>query len=161
MRKFAVKTTALLLAAGFAATAWSAESLQDVMKRRGLSQQDLLAASKTYVPTGKRDEFVVFSSGGQSGQVIVYGIPSMRILKYIGVFTPEPWQGYGFDENSKSVLNQGRIDGKDITLSPFVDAAGATAMTSSDAGKSVATWKCGPASSNGIPAKFLPGSCRG
>jgi nitrous-oxide reductase len=63
-----------------------------------LSQQDLLAASKTYVPTGKRDDFVTFSSGGQSGQVIVYGIPSMRILKYIGVFTPEPWQGYGFDE---------------------------------------------------------------
>ncbi len=114
MKKFVVKTTALVLAAGFAATAWSAESLQDVMKRRGLSQQDLLAASKTYVPTGKRDEFVAFSSGGQSGQIIVYGIPSMRILKYIGVFTPEPWQGYGFDENSKAVLRQGNIDGKEI-----------------------------------------------
>ena len=85
------------------------------MKARGLSQQDLLAAAKTYVPTGKRDEFVVFSSGGQSGQVIVYGIPSMRILKYIGVFTPEPWQGYGFDEESKAVLAGGKIDGKDIT----------------------------------------------
>ena len=114
MKKFVVNTTALVLAAGFAATAWSAESLQDVMKRRGLSQQDLLAASKTYVPTGKRDEFVAFSSGGQSGQIIVYGIPSMRILKYIGVFTPEPWQGYGFDEESKAVLRQGNIDGKEI-----------------------------------------------
>ena len=114
MKKIAVKTTALLLAAGFAATAWSAESLQDVMKRRGLSQQDLLAASKTFVPTGKRDEFYAFSSGGQSGQIIVYGIPSMRILKYIGVFTPEPWQGYGFDEESKMVLRQGNIDGKEI-----------------------------------------------
>ena len=111
MSKFAVKSTALLLALGFAGTAMSAESLQDVMKRRNLNQQDLLAAAKTYVPTGKRDEFLAFSSGGQSGQVIVYGIPSMRILKYIGVFTPEPWQGYGFDENSKSVLKQGWIDG--------------------------------------------------
>ena len=98
-----------------ATAAWSAETLQDVLKRRNLSQQDLLAAAKTYVPTGKRDEFVAFSSGGQSGQVIVYGIPSMRILKYIGVFTPEPWQGYGFDEESKAVLAQGKIDGKDIT----------------------------------------------
>ncbi|MCX7897579.1 MAG: Sec-dependent nitrous-oxide reductase [Rhodocyclaceae bacterium] len=98
-----------------AVTVWSAETLQDVMKRRGLSQQDLLAAAKTYVPTGGRDEFVVFSSGGQSGQVIVYGVPSMRILKYLAVFTPEPWQGYGFDDNSKAVLKQGRIDGKDIT----------------------------------------------
>ncbi len=108
----------LLLAAGLglaATTAWSQDALQDVMKRRNLSQQDLLAAAKTYVPTGKRDEFYVFSSGGQSGQVIVYGIPSMRILKYIGVFTPEPWQGYGFDESSKAVLDQGKIDGKAIT----------------------------------------------
>ena len=98
-----------------AASAWSEESLQDVMKRRDLSQQDLMAAAKTYVPSGKRDEFTVFSSGGQSGQVIVYAIPSMRIMKYIGVFTPEPWQGYGFDEESKKVLAGGRIDGKDIT----------------------------------------------
>jgi nitrous-oxide reductase len=118
MKKLTQRTVPLLLAAGMglaAATAWSAETLQDVMKRRGLSQQDLLAASKTYVPTGKRDEFIAFSSGGQSGQVIVYGIPSMRILKYIGVMTPEPWQGYGFDEESKKVLAGGRIDGKDIT----------------------------------------------
>ncbi len=101
---------------GFAASAvWAADTLQDVLKERGLSQQDLLAAAKTYVPTGKRDEYVAFSSGGQSGQVIVYAIPSMRILKYIGVFTPEPWQGYGFDESSKKVLAGGRIDGKDIT----------------------------------------------
>jgi nitrous-oxide reductase len=106
-----------LLAALVAATAtaaWAGETLQDVLKRRGLTQQDLLAAAKTYVPTGKRDEFLAFSSGGQSGQVIVYGIPSMRILKYIGVFTPEPWQGYGFDEESKKVLRQGSIAGKEI-----------------------------------------------
>ncbi len=119
MKLISKKSTSLLIAAGLgfaaASSAWSSESLQDVMKRRGLSQQDLLAAAKTYVPTGKRDEFVAFSSGGQSGQVIVYGIPSMRILKYIGVFTPEPWQGYGFDESSKAVLAQGKIDGKDIT----------------------------------------------
>jgi nitrous-oxide reductase len=95
--------------------ALSAESLQDVMKRRNLTEKDLLAAAKTYTPTGKRDEFIAFSSGGQSGQVIVYGVPSMRILKYIGVFTPEPWQGYGYDEESKAVLKQGSINGKDIT----------------------------------------------
>ena len=116
--RFMVKSGLLALAAGLgliASTSWGAESLQDVMKRRNLSQQDLLAAAKTYVPGGKRDEFIAFSSGGQSGQVIVYGIPSMRILKYIGVFTPEPWQGYGFDEESKAVLAGGRINGKDLT----------------------------------------------
>jgi nitrous-oxide reductase len=108
----AIATGMGLLTAG---AAWSAESLQDVMKRRNLTQQDLLAAAKTYVPTGKRDEFITFSSGGQSGQVIVYGVPSMRILKYLAVFTPEPWQGYGFDQESKAVLKQGAIAGKDIS----------------------------------------------
>jgi nitrous-oxide reductase len=118
MKLITKRSITLMVAAGMglgASVGFGAESLQDVMKRRNLSQQDLLAAAKTYVPTGKRDEFVVFSSGGQSGQIIVYGIPSMRILKYLAVFTPEPWQGYGFDEESKKVLAGGRIDGKDIT----------------------------------------------
>ena len=107
---------AVLAASASAATAWAGnETLQEVLKRRNLTQQDLLAAAKTYVPTGKRDEFLAFSSGGQSGQVIVYGIPSMRILKYLAVFTPEPWQGYGFDEESKKVLKDGSIGGKEIT----------------------------------------------
>ncbi len=106
--------TGLAMGLGVASSAYAQESLEDVMKARGLTQKDLLAAAKTYTPTGGRDEYLAFSSGGQSGHVIVYGIPSMRILKYIGVFTPEPWQGYGFDDESKAVLAQGRIDGKDI-----------------------------------------------
>ena len=107
--------TGLAMTVGAAASAWCAEDLKAVMDRRGLTEKDLLAAAKTYTPTGGRDEYLAFSSGGQSGQVIVYGIPSMRLLKYIGVFTPEPWQGYGFDDESKAVLAQGRIRGKDIT----------------------------------------------
>ncbi|MES9856307.1 MAG: Sec-dependent nitrous-oxide reductase [Sedimenticola sp.] len=106
--------TGAVLGLGMASSAYSQASLEDVMKARGLTQKDLLAAAKTYTPTGARDEYLAFSSGGQSGHVIVYGIPSMRILKYIGVFTPEPWQGYGFDDESKAVLAQGQIDGKDI-----------------------------------------------
>ena len=97
-------------------TSASAGKLEDVMKARGLTQKDVLAAAKTYVPTGGRDEFIALSSGGQSGQVFVYGIPSMRILKYIAVFTPEPWQGYGFDDESKKVLAGGdEINGTKIT----------------------------------------------
>ncbi|PJA73183.1 cytochrome C [bacterium CG_4_9_14_3_um_filter_65_15] len=106
--------TAICTLAGSSA-AWT-QTLQEVMQERGLTEKDVLAAAKTYIPTGGRDEYLCFSSGGQSGQVIVYGIPSMRILKYIGVFTPEPWQGYGFDDESKAVLAGGRIDGKDITF---------------------------------------------
>ena len=107
--------TAALFSLSVAAPVWSADTLKDVMKKRGLTEKDILAAAKTYTPTGGRDEYIVLSSGGQSGQLIVYGIPSMRILKYVAVFTPEPWQGYGFDDESKAVLAQGRINGKDIT----------------------------------------------
>ena len=88
-------------------------TLEQVMKDRGLTERDVLAAAKTFTPTGMKDEYYVFSSGGQSGQVIVYGVPSMRILKYIGVFTPEPWQGYGFDNESKKVLESGYIRGQE------------------------------------------------
>jgi nitrous-oxide reductase len=40
----------------------------------------------------------------------------MRLLKYIAVFTPEPWQGYGYgDVESMKILDQGRIRGRKIT----------------------------------------------
>ncbi|MFK5894859.1 MAG: Sec-dependent nitrous-oxide reductase [Pseudomonadota bacterium] len=97
-------------------SAYASSTLESVMKERGLTQKDLLAAAKTYTPTGGRDEYLAFSSGGQSGHVIVYGIPSMRILKYIAVFTPEPWQGYGFDDDSKAILAQGQIHDGEITF---------------------------------------------
>jgi len=112
-------TVSLLAGVGIAlsamSSAYAGASLEEVMKARGLTQKDLLAAAKTYTPTGGRDEYLAFSSGGQSGQVIVYGVPSMRILKYIAVFTPEPWQGYGFDDESKAVLAQGQIHDGEIT----------------------------------------------
>jgi len=104
----------LSLGVTLATSAVAEGSLQDVMKARGLTESDVLSAAKIYTPTGGRDEYLAFSSGGQSGHVIVYGIPSMRILKYIGVFTPEPWQGYGFDDESKAVLKQGGNDDMEI-----------------------------------------------
>ena len=115
MEKFG-KLTSLIVGSAMAATVASAASgtLDKVMKERGLSEQDIIRAAKTYMPTGGRDEYVVFSSGGQSGQMIVYGVPSMRILKYIAVFTPEPWQGYGYDVDSLKILRQGNIRGREI-----------------------------------------------
>jgi nitrous-oxide reductase len=117
MVKIFSKLSSLVLGTTLAlsvATAGEGE-LQKIMKKRGLTENDLIRAAKTYTPTGGRDEFIVFSSGGQSGQMIVYGVPTMRILKYIAVFTPEPWQGYGYDEDSKAILKQGNIRGREIT----------------------------------------------
>ena len=37
---------------------------------RGLTPDDINAALKTYVPSGKMDEYYLFSSGGQSGIIV-------------------------------------------------------------------------------------------
>jgi len=116
MQRILKKLSIIAIGALVSVSLASAESeLEKVMKDRGLTQQDLLAAAKTYTPSGGRDKYIVFSSGGQSGQIMVYGVPSMRILKYIGVFTPEPWQGWGYDDDTKKILKQGWIRGKEIT----------------------------------------------
>ena len=94
------------------ASSGAGPGVTELMAARGLSDADVLAALKTYVPSGKHDDFYLFSSGGQSGQVIVIGVPSMRILKYIAVFSPEPWQGWGTgDDGSRAVLDAGQRNG--------------------------------------------------
>jgi nitrous-oxide reductase len=63
-----------------------------------------VAAQKTYVAPGDLDEYYMFASGGHSGQVYVYGLPSMRHISTIPVYTPYPATGYGFDDESKAML---------------------------------------------------------
>ncbi len=82
-------------------------SVKKLMAARGLTEADVEAALKTFVPPGKRDEYMIFASGGQAGQILVIGVPSMRLLKVIGVFTPEPWQGYGYGGESDKVIAGG------------------------------------------------------
>jgi nitrous-oxide reductase len=92
-----------------------ASSTAELMKQRGLTEADVSAALQTYTPTGKKDEYLTFASGGHGGNMIVIGVPSMRVLKYVGVFTPEPWQGYGYGDQSGAVLDMGSRFGKEIT----------------------------------------------
>ena len=63
------------------------------------------AASKVYVAPGKYDEFYNFVSGGFSGQMSVYGIPSGRLLRVIPVFSVDPEKGWGYSEETKPMLN--------------------------------------------------------
>ncbi|RZJ35651.1 MAG: Sec-dependent nitrous-oxide reductase [Flavobacterium sp.] len=63
------------------------------------------AAQKAYVAPGKYDEFYNFVSGGFSGQVSVYGLPSGRLLRVVPVFSADPQSGYGYSEETKPMLN--------------------------------------------------------
>ena len=63
------------------------------------------AAEKVYVAPGEHDEFYAFVSGGFSGQLAVYGLPSGRLFKVIPVFSQDPEKAYGYNEETKPMLN--------------------------------------------------------
>ncbi|HEY0873678.1 MAG TPA: Sec-dependent nitrous-oxide reductase [Vicinamibacterales bacterium] len=88
--------TAATIGACSRSTTGGQAQLLELAQARGLSPEDAARAIKTFVAPGGRDEYLLFASGGHSGQVHVLGVPSMRLLKTIAVFTPEPWQGYGY-----------------------------------------------------------------
>ncbi|MCX2718771.1 Sec-dependent nitrous-oxide reductase [Lentiprolixibacter aurantiacus] len=62
------------------------------------------AAEKVYVAPGEQDEFYAFLSGGYSGNLTVYGLPSGRMFKEIPVFSQFPTSGYGYSEETKPLL---------------------------------------------------------
>jgi nitrous-oxide reductase len=62
------------------------------------------ASSKVYVAPGQYDEFYAFMSGGFNGQVSVYGLPSGRMLKLIPVFSQHAENGWGYNEETKPML---------------------------------------------------------
>src|SRR5680860_1242669 len=63
------------------------------------------AAEKVYVAPGQHDEFYAFLSGGFSGQLSVYGLPSGRLFKVIDVFSQDPQASYGYSEETRPMLN--------------------------------------------------------
>jgi nitrous-oxide reductase len=62
------------------------------------------AAQRVYVPPGEYDEFYGFFSGGFSGQVTVYGLPSGRLFRTIPVFSVNPENGYGYTPETSPLL---------------------------------------------------------
>jgi nitrous-oxide reductase len=103
-RRHFLKGIATSIAA--AAAASCAPSQPESRRAKAGSSDVALAAQKTYVPPGDLDEYYMFASGGHSGNVYVYGVPSMRHLVTIPVFTPYPATGYGFDDDTKAMLGE-------------------------------------------------------
>jgi nitrous-oxide reductase len=96
------KLRGLLLGAGFVAVAtfvFTGCPSQQSMLDRGS------AAEKVYVAPGEHDEYYGFFSGGYSGQLSVWGLPSARFLKVIPVFSQDPETGYGYSEETKPLFN--------------------------------------------------------
>jgi nitrous-oxide reductase len=87
------------------AAAPAGSPLDQVIQQRGLTPDEAEAALRTFVPPGKYDDFVMITSGGHRGTIMLYGIPSMRLLKEIPVYAPDSWQGW----------NQGDVESAEVT----------------------------------------------
>ncbi|MEM0517176.1 MULTISPECIES: Sec-dependent nitrous-oxide reductase [Aequorivita] len=100
------KTINILIALIMAAGLVSCNNGGDQKSKKG-GQGGLAtnAAERVYVAPGEHDEFYGFMSGGFSGQLGVYGLPSGRLLKVLPVFSQNPENGWGYSEETKPMLN--------------------------------------------------------
>tara|TARA_R110001606_G_scaffold155148_4_gene297111 strand:- start:24747 stop:26717 length:1971 start_codon:yes stop_codon:yes gene_type:complete len=93
---FINKLFALVVLAGVVTSCGSGEN------SKGALGSDV--ASQAYVTPGEHDDFYAFMSGGFSGQISVYGLPSGRLFRVIPVFSQDPEKGYGYNEETKPML---------------------------------------------------------
>jgi nitrous-oxide reductase len=84
---------------------------------RGLAGNEASAALQTFVAPGEYDPYFMFASSGHAGHVLVIGVPSMRLLKVIPVFTRDSYSGYGFGSDlGNGLLREGSDPSKDAPL---------------------------------------------
>jgi type IV pilus assembly protein PilA len=128
---------------------------QDYTKRAKLSEVILAAsACRTTITEVYQSASGNLPSAGSWGCEVASGSGS----KYV---TSVETSALGVVTVTARNIDGTNIDGKSITLAPFSNAAATAAMTTTDIGKPIAAWKCGPSATSGVPVKYLPGSCRG
>jgi nitrous-oxide reductase len=96
-----MKNTKLLILLA-AASIFAGCNSDSTANKEKQAKQNKSAAEQIYVPPGKLDDYYAILSGGQSGSVFVYGIPSCRFIKEIPIFEPRAGLGYANNPGSES-----------------------------------------------------------
>ncbi|MEH7272056.1 Sec-dependent nitrous-oxide reductase [Neobacillus vireti] len=102
MKKWVPIASGLL--AGFVAATITFADFSKSTNTQVASSSNKSDAEKVYVPFGEKDDYYLFASGGHSGQMFIYGVPSMRHIRTVPVFSPDSATGYGFDEHTKKLM---------------------------------------------------------
>jgi len=132
---------------------------QDYTKRAKLSEVILAASACRTTITEIYQSGNASSAPGINGWGCEAGAgtsnPSVT-TKYVSAITTD---ANGVVTVTAQGFGDSQIDTMVVTLIPL-SAAGTAAVFATDVGKAVFGWTCGGAGTT-IPAKFLPGSCRG
>lgn len=94
----------------------SSGSLSSIGASRGLTEEEMQAALKTFVAPGKKDQYYIFASEGHAGGLAVIGVPSMRLMKTIPVFSNDSWQGYGLGTTESEAIFTEGSKGSEVPL---------------------------------------------
>ncbi|MCA0008707.1 MULTISPECIES: TAT-dependent nitrous-oxide reductase [unclassified Mesorhizobium] len=107
-RRQLLGTSAIVAAAG-ASGIGGTLTLGGSMVSPAAAQSAASGGQKFEVMPGELDEYYVFFSSGQSGEVRIVGAPSMRELMRIPVFNRCSATGWGLTNESRKVLTEGLL----------------------------------------------------